>query len=251
MKESLDEAVKFICKMVRDLLNGKFDISDLVVSKTLSKSEYKTLLPQSEVARKMAERDSSTAPHIGERVYYVIVAGPKSTPLYQLAEDPLYVLEHDIPLNIEHYLDALKKAVGRVLEEIDPKLVNFVFKGEHTLSKKINTVNRGPLAGFVTKNYRCLNCKQSIDAGLFCDSCNVNDCKKILEQRSLEFAKLQKLYSIIWSRCQECQGTYLNELPCSNKDCSVFYQRINVKRACEKMYSEFIEQIKTKDELQW
>lgn len=52
-----------------------------VISKSLGKSidseDYKSKLPHVELARRMAARDPSTAPHVGDRVPYVIIKGTK------------------------------------------------------------------------------------------------------------------------------------------------------------------------------
>ena len=42
----------------------------------------------------MKKRDPGSAPKLGDRVPYVIIAAAKGVPAYQKAEDPIYVLDN-------------------------------------------------------------------------------------------------------------------------------------------------------------
>jgi DNA polymerase delta subunit 1 len=44
------------------------------------------------------------APQLGDRVPYVIVAGSKGQATYEKAEDPVYVLDHNLPIDTQYYL---------------------------------------------------------------------------------------------------------------------------------------------------
>ena|SRR3990167_2622891 len=91
--------------MIADLLQNKIDLSLLVITKALSKNEYKNKQAHVELTNRMHKRDPGTAPNIGDRVQYVIVKGTKDARAYEKAEDPLWVLEHDIALDNQWYLD--------------------------------------------------------------------------------------------------------------------------------------------------
>lgn len=72
-----------------------------------------------ELAERMRQRDAGSAPALGDRVPYVIVKGGKGTAAYDKSEDPLYVLEHNIPIDTKHYLDnQLSKPLLRIFEPI-------------------------------------------------------------------------------------------------------------------------------------
>jgi DNA polymerase delta subunit 1 len=58
-----------------------------------------------ELAEKMKKRDAGSAPAIGDRVAYVMVGGVKGSKNYHNAEDPLYVLQHDIPIDFNYYIE--------------------------------------------------------------------------------------------------------------------------------------------------
>ena len=49
----------------------------------------------------MKKRDPGSAPKLGDRVPYVIVTGAKKDPTYAKSEDPLYVLQNNLPIDTE------------------------------------------------------------------------------------------------------------------------------------------------------
>jgi DNA polymerase delta subunit 1 len=76
-----------------------------------------------------------SAPALGDRVAYVIVKGIKGMPLciyriprsysvvgaaaYEKSEDPIYVLENNIPIDTKYYLEnQLSKPLLRIFEPI-------------------------------------------------------------------------------------------------------------------------------------
>lgn len=62
---------------------------------------------------------SGSAPALGDRVAYVIVKGIKGAAAYDKSEDPLYVLEHNVPIDTRYYLDnQLSKPLMRIFEPI-------------------------------------------------------------------------------------------------------------------------------------
>ena len=62
--------------------------------------------------------DPGTAPQVGDRVSYVIVKGSKGQPQYERAEDPLYVLDRNLSIDTEHYLEGLKGPLTRIFEGV-------------------------------------------------------------------------------------------------------------------------------------
>lgn len=114
-------AVEFAKGIISDLLRNKLDISQLVITKELTKTEKEYAGKQAhvELANKMKKRDAGTAPKLGDRVPYVITAAAKGTPAFQKAEDPIYVLENNIPIDANYYLEnQLSKPLTRIFEPI-------------------------------------------------------------------------------------------------------------------------------------
>lgn len=63
--------------------------------------------------------DIGSAPALGDRVAYVIIKGSKDTAAYEKSEDPLYVLEKNIPIDTMYYLNnQLSKPLLRIFDPI-------------------------------------------------------------------------------------------------------------------------------------
>ena len=114
-------AVTFAQQTISDLLCNRVDISNLIITKELTKSDsdYAAKQAHAELAVRMAKRDAGSAPKLGDRVPYVIIAAAKGTPAYLKSEDPIYVLENNIPIDTQYYLDnQLSKPLIRIFEPI-------------------------------------------------------------------------------------------------------------------------------------
>jgi DNA polymerase delta subunit 1 len=60
-----------------------------------------------------------SAPALGDRVAYVIVKGAKGDQFFKRSEDPIFVLENNIPLDTQYYLEnQLSKPLLRIFEPI-------------------------------------------------------------------------------------------------------------------------------------
>ena len=55
-----------------------------------------------ELAARMKKRDAGSAPGLGDRVAYVIIKGAAGAKNYEKSEDPLYVLENNIPIDTRY-----------------------------------------------------------------------------------------------------------------------------------------------------
>lgn len=105
--------------MISDLLQNKVDMSQLVITKALSKVDYEGKQAHVELAKRMKQRDAGSAPALGDRVAYVIIKGIKGAAAYEKSEDPLYVLENNIPIDTRYYLEnQLSKPLMRIFEPI-------------------------------------------------------------------------------------------------------------------------------------
>ncbi|XP_031467712.1 DNA polymerase delta catalytic subunit-like, partial [Phasianus colchicus] len=68
---------------------------------------------------RMRQRDPGSAPTLGDRVPYVIVSGAKGVAAYLKSEDPIYALEHNLPLDTQYYLEQqLARPLLRIFEPI-------------------------------------------------------------------------------------------------------------------------------------
>merc|ERR1712012_1205785 len=171
-------AVEFVKQTISDLLCNRIDISQLVITKELTKSdnEYSAKQAHCELANKMRKRDAGNAPKLGDCVPYVIIAASKGTPAYQKAEDPIYVLENNVPIDAEYYLtNQLSKPLLRIFEPIlgEGKAESILLKGEHTRTKSVVTCKVGALAAFTKKKMTCIGCKVplKIETDAVCQHC--------------------------------------------------------------------------------
>lgn len=53
----------------------------------------------------MRKRDEGSAPHIGDRIPYVIIAGAKGSKNFENSEDPIEVLDKDLPIDFDYYIE--------------------------------------------------------------------------------------------------------------------------------------------------
>ncbi len=116
-----DGATNYAKQTISDLLCNRIDISQLVITKELTKTdkEYAGKQAHVELANKMRKRDPGSAPQLGDRVPFVIVAGSKGQATYEKAEDPVYVLDHNLPIDTRYYLEnQISKPLIRIFEPI-------------------------------------------------------------------------------------------------------------------------------------
>ncbi|CAM9213746.1 unnamed protein product [Choristocarpus tenellus] len=161
-------AIGYSKQVISELLQNKMDISLLVITKSLGKSAdsegYVAKQAHVELAMRMKKRDPGNAPNVGDRVPYVIIQAAKGSPAYERSEDPVYVLENNLPIDTEYYLtNQLSKPISRLFEPIidNPSVL---LHGEHTRSivKKTPTARPGGIMMFAVKKLKCMGCKTPI-----------------------------------------------------------------------------------------
>uniref|UniRef100_A0A0N5BA09 DNA polymerase n=1 Tax=Strongyloides papillosus TaxID=174720 RepID=A0A0N5BA09_STREA len=232
VKRDAEGALKHAKKVISDLLMNRVDISMLVISKELTKKDYSSRMAHVELAERMKKRDPGSAPKLGDRVPYVIVSKGKKVPAYEKAEDPLYVLKNDIPIDTEYYLEhQLAKPLARIFDPIlGDKAEKMLTQGEHTLKKFVPRCKVGALFNFTKKAYSCLKCKAVLKDNKFptCDHCRIHEADVYREKVSA-YQDAERKYNQLWSECQRCAGTLCEEIICSSRDCPIFYMREKVK----------------------
>lgn len=224
---SVEDAVAFVKGIITDLLMNRLDISNLVITKAFSKSEEQYAATQAhvELVKRMRQRDPASAPSIGDRVAYVIIKAVKGAKAHERSEDPIYVLENNIPLDTQYYLEHhLTPPIMRLFEGLHD--LNDITKGKHTSHIFVSTpsASLGGLMKFVKFNLQCIRCRANIESGALCAKClpAAGDvyCKIVAKRNHFE-----ALFSQAWTQCQQCQGSLTQEVICSSRDCPVFYMR--------------------------
>ncbi|KAK2465669.1 hypothetical protein APHAL10511_002213 [Amanita phalloides] len=232
-------AERYVKQTIADLLQNKVDMSQLVITKALTKTEYSGKQAHSELAERMKQRDAGSAPALGDRVAYVIVKGIKGAAAYEKSEDPLYVLENSLPIDTRYYLEnQLSKPLMRIFEPILGEKASSLLSGDHTRTIQIATPSVGGLMKFAVKTVTCLGCKtplkhtNSVKNGAVCNNCRlkVND----LYQRQVSVTSdYQMRFSRLWTQCQRCQGSLHQDVLCTSKDCPIFYMRKKAQKDLE------------------
>ncbi|PKI33642.1 hypothetical protein CRG98_045967, partial [Punica granatum] len=106
-------------------------------------------------------RDPASAPNIGDRVPYVIIQAAEGAKAYELSKDPRYVLEHNIPIDVDYYLDhQISKPLLRIFEPILQDARKELFRWDMGRSISIcSPSNKSGIMKFVKKQLACLSCK--------------------------------------------------------------------------------------------
>ena len=89
----------------------------------------------------MAQRDPGSAPKVGDRVAYVIIEKDKGAKAYTKSEDPIYVLENNLQIDVNWYLEhQLRGPIERIFAVLKNHTLDELFKGEHMNVKKVVVV---------------------------------------------------------------------------------------------------------------
>lgn len=229
------DAVEHVKEIISDLLCNRIDISQLIITKELTKQDYAAKQAHVELANKMRKRDAGSAPNLGDRIPFVIVAGGgRNEPTYKRAEDPIFVLENNLPIDTAYYLEnQLSKPILRILEPVlGESAESLLFKGQHTLTRTQVTSKVGALMVFARRRPTCFVCKAVLDEKEV-DKAVCAHCEPKRRQCFLkEMAKLRAVenrFRLLWTECQRCQGNLLEEIICSNRDCPIFFARTKVR----------------------
>merc|ERR1712176_1591157 len=189
--KSVDAAMDYVTQTISDLLQNKVDLSLLVITKSLGKGanaeDYLSKQAHVELAERIRKRDPSAAPGSGDRVPYVIISAAKNVPAYERSEDPLYVLENNLSVDAQHYIDhqlhqPLMRIFGPIMDNAESKLL----RGEHTRKLTNPTPSTGAMAKFVTKSLRCLGCKTVVKSGGLCEHCKRGKATEVVLEKAAE-----------------------------------------------------------------
>ena len=167
----------------------------------------------------------------GDRVAYVIVRAAKGAKAWEKAEDPVWALDHALPIDAQHYLDHhLAQPLLRIFEPLmrNPREL---LQGEHTRSIALSTPTAaaGGIMRFAKVKKTCLGCKAplpevAVAAASKKENCGGGDsgdgsdggsalCKHCAPRRPEIYSRalgaataLEDAFASLWTQCQRCQG---------------------------------------------
>ncbi|KAF3908632.1 hypothetical protein AA313_de0202699 [Arthrobotrys entomopaga] len=237
-------AEAYVKEMVANLLQNKIDMSNLVITKALSKDKYDAKQAHVELAERMKKRDAGSAPTLGDRVAYVIIKGVAGAKNYEKSEDPIYVLEHNVPIDTKYYLEQqLAKPLHRIFEPIlGEKRANSLITGDHTRTISVAASTMGGLMKFAKKTQSCMGCRTPLTrkeeaGGAVCQNC-IGRSAELYQKTLNKVSDLEVRFGRLWTQCQRCQGSLHCEVICSSRDCPIFYMRMKAKKEVEEMGKE-------------
>lgn len=129
VEKDIKKSVKFLRKTLENLLEGQFDVNQLIISKTL-KGYYKDpdSIAHKVLADRMAERDPGNKPQTNDRIPYVYVDVPEREGMLQgdKIEHLDYVKDNSLTPNYLHYItNQIMKPVSQIYELIVEKLEGY------------------------------------------------------------------------------------------------------------------------------
>jgi len=223
----------------------------LVISKSLGRNEYAAKAPHVEVAEKLKKRDPNTAPRLGDRVSYLVLAGAAKAKVYEKAEDPVYALEHDLPIDAEYYLEhQLKQPLIRLFEQVSgsaQKAEQSLFGGGGQ-KVVVAAASKGGMGKFMKPRPKCLACNTNSakDGEAFCADCESKGVSldevrgSCVEKAQLLRTKLADLRGHCQHACATPAGSFVElppdaEIPtsgetCPNVNCQVIFRRVRAAK---------------------
>lgn len=246
LKSDVPGAIEYVKSQISDLLQNKMDISRLVITKSLNKGaeyalgiggkkeDYKVKQAHVELAARMKKRDAGSAPQMGDRVPYVIIALTKGAANFEKAEDPIYVLENNIAIDSKWYLtNQLQKPLERIFEPIITEVEKVLFHGDHTRKVFVPTpsARKGSLMMFAVKNAQCVGCRASVDGSksYLCKHCLPREAEIYLSKLAT-FREAEIRYNDLWANAQRIHETVHSDIMCAGDACACqFYRRKKVQ----------------------
>ncbi|XP_040070122.1 DNA polymerase delta catalytic subunit-like [Ixodes scapularis] len=259
-KNDVKGAVAYASKALCDLKNQKVTIDKLLMTRALSKKEYKSTMPHVEVARKMASRNPGSEPRGGERVQFVMKAfkpyeverlrgtdyltGKLVKAAYR-AEDPAHLLNSvDEDIDYEDYVKMLKPPLLRIFSVVlachEAEAARIVFGASDGIRNRPALETSAPLARFVVRQPRCTKCRKrksssSVDQGCDCGA-NDGDCDESVHDGI--GAHAEKVLNFL-DICKRCTGKKsAGEISCTNQDCKYFFLRKECARLFDRRYGK-------------
>jgi DNA polymerase delta subunit 1 len=226
------KAVAFVKSQISQLLMNEMDMSKLVITKQLTKTsdQYAAGNKQAhvELAARLKKRDPGSAPSVGDRIPYVMIKGAVGAKAWEKAEEPVYVLDNNIPIDTAWYLDhQLSEPLKRLFEPIleNPREL---IEGDHTRCIKKTMPTTSGLMKFVSVTVRCLGCKASLTSAAdkgnaICVNCEPRKVEIYLSKQQA-LADAERFFWMTSVQCQRITGENYKDVLGIARDSPIYYQ---------------------------
>jgi DNA polymerase elongation subunit (family B) len=118
-KHDIQIAIEFLNKSLIDLIDGKIDMSDLIITKTLrQKYADPTRIAHKVLADRMKHRDPGSAPQVNDRIPYIYIQHNSKIKLLQgdKIEHPTYIIDNKLKIDYTFYItNQLLKPICQLL----------------------------------------------------------------------------------------------------------------------------------------
>ena len=238
-----DAAINYIKTQISKLLMNEMDMSKLVITKALTKTsdQYAAGNKQAhvELAARIKKRDPGLAPNVGDRIPYCMIKGAIGAKAWEKAEDPIYVLDNNIPIDTAWYLEhQLSEPIKRLFEPIVDN-TNSLLEGDHTRKIKKAMPTTGGLMKFVAVTQRCIGCKSTLSSGgkdaaddgcaALCPNCKPREIE-IYNTKLQHLVKTEQLFWQILVQCQRITGHNYSDVLGIARDSTIYYQMKKVQK---------------------
>lgn len=137
-KNDLDASVRYLQTCLDDLVNGKYPLEDLIITKTI-RAEYKdpTKIAHKVLAERMGERDAGNKPMVNDRVPFVYIQPPPGVEVKlqgDRIEHPDYIRENSLVPDYRFYItNQLLKPISQLYALTVEKLPGYTYPPEYWL----------------------------------------------------------------------------------------------------------------------
>lgn len=288
VRKDPEAAVREAAEQIRLLRSGRIDLYKLRISRSLQKrlltpeerhvqEEMRAQLedeiavqnfdeeckkkfyagkqPHAVLASKLTQRDPDNAPHLGDRLYYVVVQGSKDLKMCDRAEDAAYILQNHIPVDFEYYVERqVRKPLSKLVKHLDKErpaeqrgklgLMHQHVEGRKTIDiilsagdKQVSIVRQipppteGKITAFIQLRSRCVVCNsyqegRSAKLEVVCVQCRDTErARRAYHSELEELRRCEQNSSKLWAHCQRCQKSTMQPILCGNSDCPIFFAR--------------------------
>jgi DNA polymerase delta subunit 1 len=238
------------------LCKNELDMYQVIQSKSC-KLSYSSRCIQQVIQEKMQRRDPATAPHAGDRVYFVYVktsGREKNLKGWQQVEEPLYALENNLQLDYKKIGEScVKNSVMLLLSLVIPegerqRAWDKMFRPFDTQYHSEDSKSSGGLSRFAVPKDTCRVCH--VDLVKIEDAQQRPGIRVLCEAHKDHYADLQAKYTVnvaqrkqqvaeTYEGCQKCMGVRGNPSQCANRACEIFWRRVKEKNDCDHVETQF------------